>query len=82
MTPTSRALALEARADRLRRFMSELGREAEQEGRLYFAGGATAVLVGWRRSTIDVDIKMEPQLYRFPAIDPRRFRRALEEALA
>lgn len=41
--------------------MSELGREADQEGRLYFTGGATAVLLGWRLSTIDVDIKMEPE---------------------
>lgn len=41
--------------------MSELGREADQEGRLYFTGGATAVLVGWRPSTIDVDIKLEPE---------------------
>lgn len=47
--------------ERIRRFMSELGREADQEGRLYFTGGATAVLLGWRLSTIDVDIKMEPE---------------------
>ncbi|HET9226739.1 MAG TPA: DUF6036 family nucleotidyltransferase [Thermoanaerobaculia bacterium] len=47
--------------ERIRRFMSELGKEADQEGRLYFTGGASAVLVGWRPSTIDVDIKMEPE---------------------
>jgi hypothetical protein len=47
--------------ERIRRFMRELGGAAEQEGRLYFTGGATAVLVGWRPSTIDVDIKMEPE---------------------
>jgi hypothetical protein len=47
--------------ERIRRFMSELGTEADQEGRLYFTGGATAVLLGWRLSTIDVDIKMEPE---------------------
>lgn len=41
--------------------MSELGREADQEVRLYFTGGATAVLLGWRPSTIDVDVKMEPE---------------------
>ena len=41
--------------------MSELGGEADQEGRLYFTGGATAVLLGWRQSTIDVDVKMEPE---------------------
>ncbi len=48
-------------AERIRRFMSELGGEADREGRLYFTGGATAVLLGWRTSTIDVDIKMEPE---------------------
>lgn len=47
--------------ERIRRFMSELGGEADQEGRLYFTGGATAVLLGWRSNTIDVDIKMEPE---------------------
>lgn len=41
--------------------MRELGAAADQEVRLYFTGGATAVLVGWRPSTIDVDIKMEPE---------------------
>jgi len=35
--------------------MRELGEEAEQDVRLYFTGGATAVLLGWRPGTIDVD---------------------------
>jgi hypothetical protein len=38
---------------RLRRFMRELGAEAERPVRVYFTGGATAVLGGWRGSTID-----------------------------
>src|SRR5262249_54983528 len=29
-------------------------------GHIYFTGGATAVLLGWRASTIDVDIKVVP----------------------
>ncbi len=29
-------------------------------GRIYFTGGASAVLLGWRASTIDVDIKLVP----------------------
>lgn len=41
--------------------MSALGREADRAVRLYFTGGATAVLLGWRPSTIDVDVKMEPE---------------------
>ncbi len=48
-------------ADRIRRFMAALADLAEQDGRLYFTGGATAVLHGWRTSTIDVDIKLEPE---------------------
>lgn len=41
--------------------MAALGREATQEARLYFTGGVTAVLLGWRSSTIDVDVKIEPE---------------------
>jgi hypothetical protein len=40
--------------------MRALGREAERPGRVLFTGGATAVLLGWRPSTIDVDIKLLP----------------------
>lgn len=55
----------------VRRFMKELGGEADREGRLYFTGGATAVLVGWRSSTVDVDIKMEPEADRLFRALPR-----------
>lgn len=41
--------------------MKELGREAGKDVRLYFTGGATAVLLGWRQSTVDVDIKVDPE---------------------
>ena len=118
-----------ADADRIRRFMRALAEEAEATARVYFAGGATAVLIGWRSSTIDVDIKIVPEhdhlfraipriketlqinvelacpadfipvppgweerspfiasegrlffhLYRFPAVDARSYRRAVEE---
>jgi len=44
--------------------MRTLGDEADREGRLYFTGGATAVLYGWRASTVDVDIKLEPEADR------------------
>jgi hypothetical protein len=49
-----------ADASRIERFMRELGRVAKVEGRVYFTGGATAVLNGWRETTIDVDIKLIP----------------------
>ncbi len=49
-----------ADVDRIRRFMQVFGAAAEVATRVYFTGGATAVLLGWRESTIDVDIKVEP----------------------
>jgi uncharacterized nucleotidyltransferase DUF6036 len=45
---------------RIERFMRELGSSARSEGRVYLTGGATAVLEGWRDSTVDVDIKLIP----------------------
>jgi hypothetical protein len=47
-------------AGRVRDFMRALGAEADREIRVYFTGGATAVLYGWRSSTVDVDIKIVP----------------------
>lgn len=58
-------------AERIRRFMRELGGEAEKDVRLYFTGGATAVLLGWRSSTIDVDVKFEPETDRLFRALPR-----------
>jgi hypothetical protein len=49
-----------ADADRIQRFMRALAREARAPARVYFTGGATAVLLGWRHSTIDIDIKLVP----------------------
>ncbi len=57
---------------RLHRFMLRLGEEPKARGRVYFTGGATAVLLGWRTTTIDVDIKLDadaqPLLRAIPAI--------------
>lgn len=41
--------------------MRGLGEQARTETRVYLTGGATAVLLGWRESTIDVDIKVDPE---------------------
>lgn len=64
-----------ADATRIRRFMQSLAEEAAQDARVYFTGGATAVLVGWRQTTIDVDVKIVPEhdrLFRaIPAIKER-----------
>jgi hypothetical protein len=45
---------------KLQQFMKALGATVRTEGRVYLVGGATAVLVGWRDSTIDVDLKIVP----------------------
>jgi len=42
--------------------MRALGSHALEEVRLYFTGGATAVLMGWRDTTIDIDIRFHPEL--------------------
>ena len=62
-----------ADAERLRRFLKELARDADAETDVYLTGGATAVLLGWRESTVDADILIVPErdsLYR--AIPPLR----------
>ena len=41
--------------------MRLLGRGARGEGRIYFVGGASAVIVGWRDTTVDVDLKLDPE---------------------
>ena len=40
--------------------MGELGRTVPVDVRIYFTGGATAVLRGWRELTIDVNVKLIP----------------------
>jgi len=45
---------------RVERFMEALGDAARSPARAYLTGGATAVLEGWRGSTIDVDLKFVP----------------------
>ena len=49
-----------ANAERIAALMRALGRAATESGRVLFTGGTTAVLFGWRESTIDVDIKLVP----------------------
>ncbi len=46
---------------RLRAFMRALAAEAREPGRIYLAGGASAVLQGWREGTVDVDLKIVPE---------------------
>ena len=50
-----------AEADRVRQLMKMLGAAATREASVYFTGGATAVLMGWRPTTIDVDLAIIPE---------------------
>jgi len=50
-----------ADAKRIWQFIRALGAEAQTDSRLYFTGGATAVLLGWRETTIDVDVRFFPE---------------------
>ncbi|MFQ5705621.1 MAG: DUF6036 family nucleotidyltransferase [Gemmatimonadales bacterium] len=47
--------------DRVDRFMQEVGRAARRHVRIYLVGGTTAVLFGWRATTIDLDLVMRPE---------------------
>ncbi len=49
----------DATADRIRTLLVELGRRAAPGTSLYLAGGASAVLVGWRESTHDIDLTID-----------------------
>jgi hypothetical protein len=46
---------------RVHRLLEGLGRHSRGPGRVYLTGGATALLEGWRASTVDVDLKLEPE---------------------
>jgi hypothetical protein len=60
-----------ADAERIRAFMRALGHEVEVDTSLFFTGGATAVLLGWRSTTIDVDIRFFPETDRLFRAIPR-----------
>lgn len=49
-----------ATAELIRAFMRAVGEAAPEPTRIYFTGGATAVLLGFREGTIDVDIRFYP----------------------
>src|SRR5262245_34674272 len=48
-------------AEAVERFMKALGHAGRSSARIYFVGGVSAVLVGWRETTIDIDLKLVPQ---------------------
>jgi hypothetical protein len=46
---------------KLEQLMQALGKEAHGAGCVYFTGGASALLIGWRNSTVDIDIRLDPE---------------------
>ena len=42
-------------------FMRRLGEQATGPGRVYLVGGSSAVLIGWRETTVDVDVRLDPE---------------------
>lgn len=49
-----------AGAEQVRAFVRALGRCLSAPARVYLVGGTTAVLEGWRESTVDIDLRAEP----------------------
>ena len=45
----------------IERLMQLLGRRARSTGTIYFTGAASAVLLGWRDMTLDIDLKLAPE---------------------
>lgn len=41
--------------------MKELGRAAKAPAQVFFTGGVTAIMHGWREATVDVDIRIVPE---------------------
>lgn len=48
-------------AGKVEQLMEAIGKSHAGEGRIYFTGGASAVLIGWRGTTIDMDLKLDPE---------------------
>jgi hypothetical protein len=42
-------------------FLERLGASARTEGTCFLTGGASALLEGWRETTIDVDLRLDPE---------------------
>ncbi|MBA2347123.1 MAG: hypothetical protein H0V81_02410 [Solirubrobacterales bacterium] len=51
----------DADADRVRAFVRELARRTSIPARVYLVGGTSAVIEGWRATTLDIDVRIEPE---------------------
>lgn len=61
--------------ERIEAFLAALAQEATVETDVYLVGGTSAVLVGWRPTTIDIDLVIRPEsdamLRAIPALKER-----------
>lgn len=64
-----------ADAAAVRGFARALGRATGEHARVYLVGGSTAVIEGWRATTVDIDMRIEPDsdaiLRQLPALKER-----------
>lgn len=64
-----------ATRERIEAFLVALSREAPSHTEVFLVGGTSAVLVGWRESTMDIDLVMRPEsdalLRAIPALKER-----------
>lgn len=54
-------MCAEVSAERVREFLGRFGRAARGPGTVFLTGGATALLLGWRTATLDIDLSMDPE---------------------
>src|SRR2546427_13131488 len=47
--------------DKLLKFLDLLGASARTPGNCFITGGGSALLFGWRDTTIDIDLKFDPE---------------------
>ncbi|MFM8807358.1 MAG: hypothetical protein ACKOJB_00365, partial [Chthoniobacterales bacterium] len=47
--------------EKIERLMEALGEAVSGSGTIFFTGGVTALLHGWRETTIDIDLKAMPE---------------------
>ncbi|MCZ6794931.1 MAG: hypothetical protein O7J95_15105 [Planctomycetota bacterium] len=55
-------------SERVQAVLKALGEQLRSPTTVYLTGGASAVLVGWRESTIDLDLKFVPDTEAFGAL--------------
>jgi hypothetical protein len=51
----------ETTPQKVEHFLKALGARVTGNGKIYLTGGASALLIGWREMTIDIDLKADPE---------------------